>query len=180
MPSIHPLSSHCHVISRLALTHPCCNILRNRYVLPHGLKHTRKGASCNRTYVAITRALQLDNRELLVGDCVSLVSFALYKQIAAIVFLPSFPGWLAPLSFNPLRFIEFGAFAATLCGTWVACATILGGYKMAATSGMGVAERVHVAQKTQPHTHTHPSPPHTQTYPLRCERCVLFGSSANQ
>lgn len=81
------------------------------------------------------QALQLDNGELLVGDVVSLVSFALWKQIAAIIFLPTFPGWLAPLTFNPLRFVEFGAFAATLVGTWVACATLVGAYKLEASSG---------------------------------------------
>lgn len=41
-------------------------------------------------------------------------------QITAIIFLPNFPGWLAPLAFNPIRFLEFFSFAATLLGTWVA------------------------------------------------------------
>ena len=41
-------------------------------------------------------------------------------QITALIFLPSFPGWLAPLAFNPVRFLEFFSFAATLLGTWVA------------------------------------------------------------
>lgn len=82
------------------------------------------------------QALQLDNRELLVGDVISLVSFALWKQITAIIFLPTFPGWLAPLTFNPIRFVEFAAFAATLVGTWVACATLVGGYKLEASSGV--------------------------------------------
>jgi len=41
-------------------------------------------------------------------------------QITAIIFLPNFPGWLAPLAFNPTRFLEFFSFAATLLGTWVA------------------------------------------------------------
>lgn len=41
-------------------------------------------------------------------------------QITAIIFLPNFPGWLAPLAFNPVRFLEFFSFAATLLGTWVA------------------------------------------------------------
>lgn len=41
-------------------------------------------------------------------------------QITALIFLPSFPGWLAPLAFNPVRFLEFFSFTATLLGTWVA------------------------------------------------------------
>lgn len=41
-------------------------------------------------------------------------------QITALIFLPSFPGWLAPLAFNPVRFLEFFSFAVTLIGTWVA------------------------------------------------------------
>lgn len=36
--------------------------------------------------------LQIDNPELLVGDGVALTCFALYKQIAAIVTSPNFPG----------------------------------------------------------------------------------------
>ena len=43
-----------------------------------------------------------------------------HPQITALIFLPSFPGWLAPLAFNPVRFLEFFSFAATLLGTWVA------------------------------------------------------------
>jgi hypothetical protein len=50
---------------------------------------------------------------------VALLCFALYKQIAAIVLSPSFPGWLAPLSFSPLRFAEFANFAAMLLASWV-------------------------------------------------------------
>jgi hypothetical protein len=63
--------------------------------------------------------MQIDTPELLVGDCVALLCFALYKQIAAIVLSPSFPGWLAPLSFSPLRFAEFANFAAMLLASWV-------------------------------------------------------------
>lgn len=105
------------------------------------------------------RALQLDNRELLVGDVISLVSFSLWKQITAIIFLPTFPGWLAPLAFNPIRFVEFGAFAATLVGTWVACATLVGAYKMEASSGMREAAVCCCASGLlcKPHVHDRPA-----------------------
>lgn len=106
--------------------------------------------------------MQLDNRELLVGDCLSLVSFCLYKQvnstsqmfsctarrrhhkashlarcmqITAIILTPNFPGWLAPMHFNPTRFEEFLSFAITVCGTWVGASWLVGGYKANATSG---------------------------------------------
>jgi hypothetical protein len=46
--------------------------------------------------------------ELLIGDCVALLLFCLYKQITAIIISPSFPGWLAPLSFNPIRRVSAG------------------------------------------------------------------------
>lgn len=62
----------------------------------------------------------LENRELLVADIVLLSSYSLYKQIAAITYSPTFPGWLAPLSFNPTRFLELLSFTTTLLGTWVA------------------------------------------------------------
>jgi len=45
-------------------------------------------------------------------------------QITALIFLPSFPGWLAPLAFNPVRFLEFFSFTATLLGTWVAAGAL--------------------------------------------------------
>jgi hypothetical protein len=41
--------------------------------------------------------VEIDNYELLVGDCVALVCFALYKQIAAIVLSPTFPGEMRQL-----------------------------------------------------------------------------------
>lgn len=65
----------------------------------------------------------MDTPELLVGDCVALLCFALYKQIAALVLSPSFPGWLAPLGFSPLRFAEFANFAAMLLASWVRAAS---------------------------------------------------------
>lgn len=77
--------------------------------------------------------------ELLIGDCLCLLCFALYKQITAIIFLPNFPGWLAPLAFNPVRFLEFFSFAATLLGTWVATGLLTGGYRFAATADLQAA-----------------------------------------
>lgn len=67
---------------------------------------------------------QIDNVELLIGDCIALVVFCLYKQISAIVLSPDFAGWLAPLHYNPVRFVEFAAFAGTLCASWVVAATL--------------------------------------------------------
>ncbi|PRW57903.1 hypothetical protein C2E21_3557 [Chlorella sorokiniana] len=81
----------------------------------------------------------LQNVELLVGDCLCLICFALYKQITALIFLPSFPGWLAPLAFNPVRFLEFFSFTATLLGTWVAAGMLSGGYRFAATADVQTA-----------------------------------------
>ena len=59
-------------------------------------------------------------------------------QITAIILLPSFPGMLAPLAFNPLRFEEFASFAATVCGTWVAVGLLTGAYRTNSTSGAGL------------------------------------------
>lgn len=60
-----------------------------------------------------------------------------HRQIAAIVTSPTFPGWLAPLNFNPLRFVEFADFASMLVAAWVVAATLTGGYSGAAV-GTGV------------------------------------------
>lgn len=60
---------------------------------------------------------------------------ALRMQITAIILMPNFPGWLAPMHFNPTRFEEFLSFAITVCGTWVGAAWLVGGYKANATSG---------------------------------------------
>ena len=57
------------------------------------------------------------------------------SQIAAIMLAPAFPGVLAPLRFNPVRFEEFAGFAATLCGTWVGTALLVGAYNKDSTSG---------------------------------------------
>ncbi|GMH44884.1 hypothetical protein BSKO_12841 [Bryopsis sp. KO-2023] len=80
-----------------------------------------------------------ENREVLVGDCVSLVCFCCYKQIAAIVMMSDFPGWTAPLGFNPLRFLEFTSFTATIVGTWVATSWACGNYKMTSTVDLRTA-----------------------------------------
>lgn len=71
---------------------------------------------------------------MLVGDVVLLIAFCLYKQIMAIVMAPSFPGWLAPLHFDPVRFEELVGFIVTVAGTWVACSTLLGDYRNSSQS----------------------------------------------
>lgn len=81
----------------------------------------------------------IENLELLIGDAIGLVSFCTYKQIAAIVINPGFEGWSAPLRFNPTRFEEFAGFVVSVCGTWIAASTLLGGYKRDATSSLPTA-----------------------------------------
>eukprot|EP00892_Ulva_mutabilis_P011546 jgi/Ulvmu1/8764/UM048_0019.1 len=75
------------------------------------------------------RARNVGGAEMLVGDALLLVVFCLYKQILAITTSPAFPGWLAPLHFNPVRFEELLGFMVTVTGTWVACSSILGDYR---------------------------------------------------
>ena len=45
------------------------------------LSHTQQQRCRSRHHVAV-RAARFENRELLVGDCTSLLSFCLYKQVA--------------------------------------------------------------------------------------------------
>lgn len=73
-------------------------------------------------------------RDVLTGDFLLLTSFCLYKQVAAIVLAPSFPGWLAPLTFDPTRFTELVGFIITVTGTWVACSMLNGDYEHPAES----------------------------------------------
>ncbi len=76
---------------------------------------------------------------LLASKPPLLVFGPLPNQITALIFLPTFPGWLAPLHFNPDRFSEFAGFAATLVGTWVATGLLTGGYRTDATADLGTA-----------------------------------------
>lgn len=84
-------------------------------------------------------AFDMQKRELIVGDVTCLLCFCFYKQISAIILLPGFEGVLAPLHFNPVRFEEFASFAATLCGTWVGVALLLGAYQRESTSDIQTA-----------------------------------------
>jgi len=83
--------------------------------------------------------ISVDNRELLTGDCLLLISFCLYKQITAIILQPSFPGWLEPLHFNPVRFGELASFGTTLTVTWVLSSLLVGGYRNNATADLATA-----------------------------------------
>ena len=149
----------------------CCRLCLSPKQAQHQLHANRScrflHAACKSRLVrcrqrVVQAEMQLDNRELLVGDCLSLASFCLYKQvnstsqrlsctvqrrhhkanhlawcmqITAIILTPNFPGWLAPMHFNPTRFEEFLSFAITVCGTWVGASWLVGGYKANATSG---------------------------------------------
>ncbi|CAL5219993.1 g1934 [Coccomyxa viridis] len=84
-------------------------------------------------------AFKIDNRELIVGDVLGIVCFCLYKQITALLFLPDFPGWLAPLHFNPVRFEELAIFILTLNVSWVTACGIVGGYRTHATRDLPTA-----------------------------------------
>jgi hypothetical protein len=79
------------------------------------------------------------NRELLVADILLLVAFSVYKQLTAIILCRTFPGWLAPLSFNPSRILELLSFAGTLTGTWLAVGLLVGAYRTDATSDVPTA-----------------------------------------
>ena len=56
-------------------------------------------------------------------------------QITSLLFLPDFPGWTAPLHFNPVRFEELVIFVITICVCWVSACGIVGGYRTQATAG---------------------------------------------
>lgn len=75
-----------------------------------------------------SKKFSVENEELLLGDVLTLFTFCCYKQIQSIVFSPTFPGWTAPMRFNPDRFIEFFAFSFTCIGTLVAVSYVTGGY----------------------------------------------------
>lgn len=63
------------------------------------------------------------------------IALCRHVQITAIMLAPAFPGVLVPLHFSPVRFEEFAGFAATLCGTWVGAALLMGAYRRDSTSG---------------------------------------------
>jgi hypothetical protein len=79
-------------------------------------------------------------RDLIVGDALLLTSFCIYKQLAAVVLSPSFPGWLAPLTFDATRFTELIGFIITVTGTWVACAMLNSDYSNPAASAEQLPE----------------------------------------
>ena len=59
------------------------------------------------------------------------------EQITSLLFLPDFPGWTAPLHFNPIRFEELAIFCITLCVCWVSACGVVGGYRTGATASEG-------------------------------------------
>ena len=62
------------------------------------------------------------------------------SQITALILSPSFPGWVAPMRFNPVRFEELLSFAGTLCCAWVMSSLLIGGYRTHATSGANLGD----------------------------------------
>ncbi|KAI8463119.1 MAG: hypothetical protein J3K34DRAFT_389251 [Monoraphidium minutum] len=89
------------------------------------------------------RALRpgIDNAELLMGDSIALVAFSLWKQISSIALAPDFPGWLAPLRFNPDRWFEFASLTATLVAAWALAAALTGGLSYRASRSVPDALR---------------------------------------
>lgn len=59
----------------------------------------------------------------------------MWQQITAIILNPAFPGWTAPLRFNPDRFEEFASFAVTVCCAWVVSSVLVDGYSLRSTAG---------------------------------------------
>lgn len=114
------------------------SLRRQQTAVPRpGRRRARRWARGCLAVVAVSGRDQ--NREVLVGDCLCLVCFAIYKQIMALTLLPTFPGWLAPLAFNPTRFLELLSFAMTLVGTWVGCGWLVGGFSYDATADLQTA-----------------------------------------
>lgn len=53
--------------------------------------------------------------------------------------LPDFPGLLAPMAFNPVRMAEFVAFTASVIGTWLGTAYVMGAYNRDSTGDIQTA-----------------------------------------
>lgn len=87
----------------------------------------------------------MHRRELLIGDACCLLTFCTWKQIAAIMMLPDFPGVMAPLAFSPIRMAEFFAFTASIMGTWIGTAFLLGAYSSDSTADIQTAAQRVVA-----------------------------------
>lgn len=110
-------------------------------------------------------------------------------QITAIILTPNFPGWLAPMHFNPTRFEEFLSFAITVCGTWVGASWLVGGYKANATSGdttichdtISAADYAFTADSCLLHTHavmTRPAEkPEVNMYAATCYQDVCLAGA---
>ena len=100
---------------------------------PHST-YFNKGVSCRLSRARCRVHAINPGRDLLVGDALLLTSFCIYKQLAAVVLSPYFPGWLAPLSFSPTRFTEFVGFLLSMAGTWMGCSVLNGDYENPAES----------------------------------------------
>ena len=72
----------------------------------------------------------LDDVELMKGDALVLWFFALVQKTAAAASAPSFPGWLAPVTLDPISFASFIAETVWVTAAWVACASAIGAYEL--------------------------------------------------
>lgn len=122
---VSALPRHLSSTARPSLSSNSARPAHSRYL--DGVSSKLAGARCR------VHAINA-GRDLLVGDALLLTSFCIYKQLAAVVLSPYFPGWLAPLSFSPTRFTEFVGFLLSVAGTWVACAMLNGDYENPAES----------------------------------------------
>jgi hypothetical protein len=75
---------------------------------------------------------RLDDVELMKGDAVVLVLFALAQKAAAESFAPSFPGWLAPVSLDAVSFLSFLVETGVLVAAWLGASAAVGAYEIKA------------------------------------------------
>jgi|FLMP01.1.fsa_nt_emb hypothetical protein len=76
---------------------------------------------------------EMDDVELLKGDAVVLWLFSLVQKTAASVAAPTFPGWLAPVTLDPVSFSAFICETAWLIAAWVTTSTLIGSYDLKPT-----------------------------------------------
>ena len=75
----------------------------------------------------------VDDVELLKGDAVVLWLFSLVQKTASSAAAPNFPGWLAPVTLDPISFTNFLAETIWVIGAWCTTSAAIGAYELKTT-----------------------------------------------